>query len=213
MNRTAARVLVVVLAVVFGAAACGIPSDDQPRAIPEQAVPEQARQPRGTGTTSTTVRPSATQDQILYLVGGPDQQQKLVPVSVPVVVPGDPTALPRVTIEKLINTRPEDVGMAGQVTNQLPSDVQVLDAVVGADGVLDLNLSSPGVENARLRLAMAQIVFTATDLKSSGITSVRVSFDGTPIVVPTQTGSADPGTPITKADYADLDPQLQQPAE
>jgi spore germination protein GerM len=213
VTRLSARVLAVLVVVAFGAAACGIPSDDEPRAIPEQAVPEQARQPRGTGSTSTTVRPSATQDQTLYLVGGTDQQQKLVPVSVPVVVPGDPTALPRVTIEKLINTRPEDVGLAGQVTNQLPSDVQVLDATVQPDGVLNLNLSSLGVENARLRLAMAQIVFTATDLKTSGIQSVRVSIDGQAASVPTQSGSADPGTPITKNDYADLDPQLQQPSE
>jgi spore germination protein GerM len=197
----------------LGAAGCGIPSDDEPRAIPEGAVPEQAREPRGSGSTSTTIRPDATQDHTIYLVTGSEQQQRLQPVTVGVTVPGDPAQLPRLTIERLIATRPDDVGLAGQATNQLPSDVRVLDATVQPDGVLDLNLSSLGVENARLRLAMAQIVFTATDLKTSGITSVRVSIDGVPAAVPTQSGSAEPGAPIMKTDYGDLDPQVAQPTE
>ena len=46
------------------------------------------------------------------------------------------------------------------------------------DGVLNIDLSSLGIESSRLRLAIAQIVFTATDLRSSGITSVLVSIDG-----------------------------------
>ncbi len=85
--------------------------------------------------------------------------------------------------------------------------------MVQPDGVLDLNLSSLGVENARLRLAMAQIVFTATDLKTSGIQSVRVSIDGVPAAVPTQSGSADPGTPIMRTDYGISILRSTQPAE
>jgi hypothetical protein len=207
------RVVTIVVAVLLGAAACGIPSDDEPRAIPEGALPEQAREPRGTGTTSTTSRTGSTLDQTLYLVTAEDAQDRLVPFAGPVPAPTDPSQLPRLTLEALIETRPENVGLAGVATNQLPSDVRVIDAIVQPDGVLNLNLSSPGVEGARLRLAMAQIVFTATDLKSSGITSVRVSFDGVPAAVPTQSGSADPGTPVTKNDYADLDPQITLPAE
>jgi spore germination protein GerM len=216
VNRLRPRLLVLVLAVfvlLLGAASCGIPSDDQPRAIPEGALPEQAREPHGTGTTSTTIRQDSTQNQTIYLVTGSEQQQRLMPVTVGVTVPGDPAQLPQLTLEQLIATRPDDVGLAGQAENKLPSDVRVLDAVVQPDGVLDLNLSSLGVENARLRLAMAQIVFTATDLKTSGIQSVRVSIDGVPAAVPTQSGSADPGTPIMRTDYADLDPQIAQPAE
>lgn len=214
MKPLSPRLLVLaVLALLMFAASCGIPSDDEPRAIPEGAVPEQAREPRGSGSTSTTIRPDLTQDQTIYLVTGTEQAQRLQPVSVGVTVPGDPGQLPRLTIEKLIATRPEDVGLAGTATNQLPSDVRVLDAVVQPDGVLDLNLSSLGVENARLRLAMAQIVFTATDLTTSGITSVRVSIDGVPAAVPTQSGSAEPGAPIMKTDYGDLDPQVDKPAE
>jgi spore germination protein GerM len=210
------RVFVVVAALVFGAVACGIPSDDEPRAIPEAAVPEQAREPRGSGTSSTTALPSAqTQDQMIYLVGGSTEQPRLVAVSVPVPVHTDASRLAQATIQQLIGTQPEDVGRSGEVTNQIPSSVQVLGATVGADGVLELNLTDAlsQVESARLRLAIAQIVFTATELRSSGINSVRVLINGQAASVPTQGGSADAGQPVSRADYPDLDPQLQPPAE
>ena len=106
-----------------------------------------------------------------------EAEERLVPFPGQ-VLSADPSQLPRLTLEALIQTRPENVGLAGVATNQLPSDVQVIDANVQPDGVLNLNLSSLGIESSRLRLAMAQIVFTATDLKSSGINSVRVSIDG-----------------------------------
>jgi len=210
------RILVVFVAIAFGASACGIPSDDEPRAIPEEAVPEQAREPRGTGTSSTTARPSAqTQDQTVFLVGGSTEQPRVLPVSVPVESSTDPNALAKATIEQLISVRPEDVGQAGMATNQIPSSVGVLGATVGSDGVLDLNLTDAlsQVEATRLRLAMAQIVFTATELKTSGITAVRLLIDGEPKSIQTQTGSSAPGQPVSRADYPDLDPLLQQPAE
>ena len=211
MRRLSPRLLVLAVFVLFlFAASCGIPSDDEPRAIPEKALPEQAVEPPGSGSTSTVI-PADTQDQTIYLVTGSEQQQRLQPVTVGVTVAADRAQLPRLTIEKLIATRPVDVGLAGTATNQLPSDVRVLDAMVQPDGVLDLNLSSLGVENARLRLAMAQIVFTATDLKISGINSVRISIDGQLAAVPTQSGSADPGASIMRSDYSDLDPLVDQP--
>lgn len=215
MSRGRRTVLAIVAAVAtaMGAVACSIPSDDQPRAIPEAAVPEQAR---GSDSSSTTVSPSGqTQAQTIYLVGGSTEQPRLVPVSVPVPAQSDPSLRAQATIQRLIATRPEDVGRAGTVTNQIPSSVQVLGATVGNDGVLELNLTEPlsQVESARLRLAVAQIVFTATDLKTSGINSVRLLINGQPASVQTQSGSTEAGQPVLRADYPDLDPQLPQPSE
>lgn len=206
--------LLVVTAIVFGAVACGIPSDDEPRAIPEAAVPEQAREPRGAGTSSTTALPSAqTQEQMIYLVGGSTEQPRLVQTGVQVISSTDPSTLAQNTIEQLISTRPEDVGQSGLATNQIPSSVEVLGARVQPDGVLDLDLTNAlsQVESVRLRLAVAQIVFTATE--AQGISSVRLFIDGAPATVPTQLGSSISGQPVSRADYADLDPQLQLPAE
>lgn len=207
---------VIVIAVVFGAVACGIPSDDEPRAIPEAAVPEQAREPRGAGTSSTTALPSAqTQEQMIYLVGGSTEAPRLVQTGVQVVGSTDPSTLAKNTIEQLISTRPEDVGQSGMATNQIPSSVEVLGARVGADGVLDLDLTEElaQVESERLRLAIAQIVFTATEPATSGINAVRVLINGAGITVPTQSGSSTAGQPVSRTDYANFDPQLPLPAE
>ena len=88
----------------------------------------------------------------------------------------------------------------------------MLDAVVQPDGVLDLNLSSLGVENARLRLAMAQIVFTATDLKTQRHQQ-RPRLDRRPARGGTDAvGNAEPGASIMRSDYGDLDPLVDQPA-
>jgi spore germination protein GerM len=210
--RRAVLAVVLVVGAAASAVACGIPSDDHPRAIPEAAVPQQAR---GSGTSSTTLPPNGqTQSQTIYLVGGSTEQPRLVAVSVPVPAQTDPSLLAQATIQRLIETRPEDLGRSGE-TNQIPSSVRVLGATVGSDGVLELNLADAlsQVESARLRLAMAQIVFTATDLKTSGINSVRVLINGQPASVPTQSGSAEAGQPVMRSDYPDLDPQLPQPSE
>ena len=81
-----------------------------------------------------------------------------------VAVPEDTADLPRVVAEALIAAGPDELGRADLV-NALPSDVQVRSAVVGDDGVLDLDLTNLGnVESSLQRLAVAQLVFTLTDL-------------------------------------------------
>jgi hypothetical protein len=210
MNCLRKLSLVVVTVAVLGTAACGIPSDDSPRAIPEAAVPQEAREPRGQ-TPGTTVPPGTAQVETIYLVGGSETEPRLQPVNVSVPGPVDPAQRARRVIEQLVSTRPEDVNMDGVVTNQLPSNVTVLDATLQTDGVLDLNLSELGVQGQRLRLAMAQIVFTATELPN--VTSVRVAFDGQPLAVPTDSGSVSAGTAVSRSDYSGLDPGVPRPAE
>lgn len=209
MIRPATLVVSVLLIAVT---ACGIPSDDEPRAIPSAAVPEQVHEPRGTSTSSSVVIPGTAQRETIFLVGGSETSARLTPVEVNIEGTGDPAQLPRRVVERLIETRPEAVGRQGEATNELPSDVRVIDAVMQSDGVLDLNLSGlAGVEGERLKLAMAQIVFTATELP--GITGVRFAIDGEPANVQIQSGSALPGTPVSQADYPELDPQQPREAE
>ena len=90
-----------------------------------------------------------------------------------------------------------------------PGDV---DGAIRMAEAADAQLNLPSLE-PKGRLAMAQIVFTATDLKTLCINAVRLFVNGATASVPTQSGSADAGTRVMRSDYADLDPQLQQPAE
>ncbi len=137
----------------------------------------------------------------LYLVQGDDSGgEVLAPVRVEVVVPDDPADLPRVVAEQLITARPEQLGRTDLV-NALPSDGRVRSTELGDDGILELDLTNLGnVESALQRLAVAQIVFTLTELQGPGIEGVRFSVDGTEVAVPIENGVAAAGTPVTRDD-------------
>jgi hypothetical protein len=210
--RTIRRLLLAVTVLVVVASGCGIPTDDNPRDIPEQALPPPVRDPRGTSSTTSSTRPSSAQQVQLYLVreaGASQAADQLEPVTAPIAAPTNQAELPRLVIEELIRARPEDFGLAGIAVNAVPSDTRVLNATV-TDGVLDLDLTLLGIDNPRLRLAVAQMVFTACDgITSMDINAVRFSFDGELASVPTEAGSVQPGTPVFPSDY----PQLAQPSE
>ena len=91
----ASSVVLAVFALFLVAARCGIPSDDEPRAIPEAAVPEQAREPRGSGSTTTTIRHGHPGPDDLSRRPGQNSSERLQPVSVGVTVPADQAQLPR----------------------------------------------------------------------------------------------------------------------
>jgi hypothetical protein len=209
MIRRLVLALVVVAVVTAG---CGIPTDDQPRDIPEQALPPPVRD-RATSSTTSSTRPSSAQQVELYFVreaGASQAVDRLEPVTAPIAAPTNQAELPRLVIEELIRARPEDFGLAGIAVNALPSDTIVLNAALN-EGVLDLDLTALGIDNPRLRLAIAQIVFTACEgITSMDINAVRFSFDGEPAAVPTEAaGTVQPGTAVSPSDY----PQLAQPSE
>jgi hypothetical protein len=209
MIRRLLLALTVLAVVVTG---CGIPTDDRPRDIPEQALPPPVRDPRGTSSTTSSTRPSSAQQVQLYFVreaGASEAVDRLEPVTAPISAPTNQAELPGLVIEALIGARPEDFGLAGGAVNAIPSDTQVLEATV-TDGVLDLDLTALGIDQPRLGLAMAQIVFTVCEgITSMDINAVRFSFDGELASVPTEAGTVQPGTAVSPSDY----PQLAQPSE
>ncbi len=110
--------------------------------------------------------------------------------------------LPRLAIEQLIVQQATTSGSGSDLTNTIPPDTQVLDAKVDGN-VLDLDLSALGqVESTRQRLAVAQIVFTATAL--DGINGVRFWIDGEPASVSLETHASEVGQVITPGDYPSL---------
>lgn len=201
--------VVTVAAVIGGATACGIPADDEPRAIPVEALPSNlsGRQP----TTTTTVDGASAQQETIYLVRTgttlDGSGESLEPVVISLRNP-EPDQLPRLVIERLIATKPDEAGLSG-LTNPVPTDTKVLEAKVDA-GVLDLDLSASlaNVESALQRLALAQIVFTATDITSLSISSVRFRIDGQPVAVPVEVGTVPAGQPVSRTDYPRLKAQI-----
>ncbi|WP_334142783.1 GerMN domain-containing protein [Rhabdothermincola sp.] len=192
----------VAVGSVLAAAACGIPADEEPRSIPVEALPANLSEQQA--TTTTVVDEASAQRETIYLVhtgtapGGAGES--LEPVSISLRNP-EPDQLPRLVIERLIATKPDQIGLPG-LTNPVPADTKVLDARV-SDGVLDLDLSASlaNIESALQRLALAQIVFTATDITSLPISSVRFRIDGQPVAVPVEVGTAPAGQPVSRNDY------------
>ena len=198
----AALCLAVLISVV--AVACGISSDDKPRALDANDLPASlAANP--SGTTIPGPGDGSRQSAELFLVQTTGATEVLVSHSTLIPAVTDSTQLPRVVIEELIAQQPAD-GSGGDPTliNAIPPTVQVLDATVDGN-VLDLNLSDLGsVEQTRQLQAAAQIVFTATALP--GIEAVRFSIDGEPTAVPLDDQMSVPDQPVRRVDYKKLMP-------
>jgi spore germination protein GerM len=193
----------VAASVVLGA--CGIPEDSKPREISRDDLAPELIDPASTGTSLAD--DVASRFVTVFLVQGSDTGgDALVEVRREVAIPEEMDDLPRVVADALISASPEELGRADLV-NAVPSDVQVRSAVIGPDGVLDLDLTNLGnVDGMLQRLAVAQFVYTLTDLTVPQISAVRFSIDGQTVAVPLEGGVAAPGTPVSRAEAPSLLP-------
>lgn len=213
------RIAAAVLAAVLGAtlAGCGgIPLDDSPRVIPRESLPEALVEP--TTTLPPGVDPGTggiDADLFLFLDSASDQV--LIPCAVPTSAGGSVEARARAVVERLVTLDPDESELCpNDLTNAVPSNLVVLSVrlVVERDGnVLELNLdreSLSGIEATQQRRAIAQLVFTATDVP--GVSALRFLADGEPISVPVEDRTADPGEAITVADFPALAQRTEEVA-
>lgn len=207
--RRPALALAVGVTAALALAGCGsIPLDESPRVIARDRLPEALVEP------TTTLPPGVDPGQSgvnadLFLFLDSAAEQVLVPCAVPTSAGGSVEARARAVVERLVNLDPvESEDCADDLTNAVPSNLVVLSVrlVVERDGnVLDLNLDRvglSGIEATQQRRAIAQLVFTATDVP--GVSAVRFLADGDPISVPVEGRSANPGDAITTADFPAL---------
>ena len=201
--------VLAVTAVAFVGAACGdIPLDDAPRVIDPEEIPEGLVGPATSVPLDGEERDGVNADLFLFFGSGLDEV--LVPCAVPTAAGGSVEARARAVIEQLINLDPATSDLCpDSLTNAVPPDLAVLSVrlVVEERGnVLDLNLERQALANieaTQQRRAIAQLVFTATDVP--GVSAVRFFADGTAISVPVEDRTADPGEAITPEDFTDLD--------
>ncbi len=199
-RRAAAAVALVTLGSL-ALAACGIPTDGKPREISRDALPPELIDPNAQQAPSQ----DGLQFVTLYLVNADEREgESLVAVQRAAPMPTDAADVPRAVVDALIDASPDQLGRTDLV-NALPSDVQVRSAVLGDDGVLDLDLSNLGnVQSALQRLAVAQLIFTLTALDDPVVRGVRFSVDGKEVAVPIEGGVAPPGAVVTRADEPSL---------
>jgi spore germination protein GerM len=201
MSRHARTVLAAAaLAVVaLGVVGCGIPTDDSPRAISRENVPDDV--------ADDTTEPTASQSTVtadVYLVRSPDDP-RLVPVPRP-VPSGSPAADPdpAAVLETLLTATATPEEQAGGITNLIPPDTRLASQPQLARGgtlVVDLTPEIFNVEGENQRAAFGQIACTANALE--GVNSVRFLVEGGGTGVQVDSGSTE--RPVTCAnDYGGL---------
>ncbi len=109
--------------------------------------------------------------------------------------------LPGTIIDQLV-TRPP---VTDELKSKIPTGTTVLKAEKH-DTTLDVDLSEQfkSIEGPGQRVAVAQIVFTATAIP--GVSSVRFSINGSPTAVPVDDKSAEVGEMISRNDFPKLNP-------
>ncbi len=180
-------------AVVLGAVGCGIPTDDEPRAISRESVPDDVVDDT---TESTASQPAVTVP--IYLVQSPEDPrlvdvERSVPAGSPAAGP-DPAAV----LETLLRATPNPQEQADGITNLIPQDTRLASQPELARGTLVVDLTSEifDVEGENQRAAFGQIVCTANAL--DGVQFVRFLVQGEPTEVQVDSGAT--GGPVTCAD-------------
>lgn len=193
MNRTRALALLLLAALLGG---CGVGTDATPRRIAKENVPHELL---GASTTTVTSEPTNTVKEDVYLVRN---DQRLVSVERDVQAPPTVTGL----LQSLLDPVADEETEEGYRTS-IPPGTHLIRATSPIDGAglvrLDLSEHLSSVEGDGLKRALAQIVWTATEI--DGVEQVEFSIAGNPREVVDETGAAKKR--VGRDDYCTFDPR------
>jgi hypothetical protein len=174
---------------------CGIESDSSPRELAGDQLPDELLE-----TTTTTVPGGApTLTRQVWFLSNELLAESPRDVEVAAGVDG--------ALEAVLGG-PTDEEQELGLTTSIPAGTELIDTrAAPEEQLLTINLSEEleALGASELRNAVAQLVFTATSFNSAAIQQVRFQIDGQAVSVPAR-GSATSSL-VTRADYADLDPE------
>jgi spore germination protein GerM len=192
----------VALAVVMLAAVgCGIPTDDRPRAISRENLPDDL-----VDATADATAPQGTATAQIYLVQSREDPRL---VAVDRRIPADSSSAgtdPAAVLETLLGATANSVERADGITNLIPEGTWLASQPELARGTLLVDLTSEifDVEGENQRAAFGQIVCTADALE--GVDALRFRVEGARVEAPVDSGVTD--GPVTCArDYERLQPE------
>lgn len=181
-------------------AGCGVPANDEPRAIEAEDLPADLLDPNPPAST-TLPGATATVAVTVYLVVRQGDTTRLAPVARDVADAS--RAADRINA-LLLPTAAEE--QQEGLISSIPTDTVLLDtSLVPADKELVVNLSGAlfDVQGEELANAFAQLVWTVTEL--DGVSQVRFRVDGEAYRAPNAEGIEQDGA-VTRGDYNDLAP-------
>jgi spore germination protein GerM len=194
---TRRRALAVLAALACTAiAACGVQNDHGPRELATSDVPFDLLAP------ATSVAESPTESGVDTTIWFVDNAGLLSRARRSI----DPPVTVDAALQSLLAGVTEAEANNGLRSN-ITSDTELLEVAGPDDGLVTVDLSSDflNVERELQRLALAQIVFTATSLPN--VDRVLFRFDGEPAEVP---GAGDELTsePLTRDDFVTFNPNV-----
>lgn len=185
-------------AALLVATACSVPEDSRPRVVDFSRLPDVLAVP----TESPEPTPLITQEVPIYLI---DENNLLSPVVRNVASPAGPSAV----LEALFSA-PNEAESDQALSTALPADVEVVAVNVDRSSdlvtvALESEVFEERLEGENRQLAVAQLVFTATENTSS--TRFSLLLNDNPVPLPTDSGESD--LPVTRDDFYSLDPEYQ----
>jgi spore germination protein GerM len=190
--------LVLAAGLLATIAACGIPSDESPRVINAEALPPELN-PNATTTTVLCGAGQACEARDFFYVTTDQLSQTPRLVVQSRDVPAVPENQVILTVLRALLARPDgtDIG------TRIPENVELISADLNDAGTLTLTFSSElrDVTDEGLRLAAAQIVFTASELPGVEAVQFNIVDEGgeTSTGIPDQDGNSK--QIVTTADY------------
>ena len=183
------------LALGLAVVACGVPEDDRPQELTADQVPFGLLTTAPTTTSTPEFLPPSREAELYFV----NAEGLLEPLPREV---GDRSA--ETVIETLLAT--DTAGLPATYSSNIAPDTLLLDAFTESDGqndvlTVDLSEQFTTIEGERFITAVAQIVFTASDLEDVDAVSFRV--EGEPIPVSDEEGAAQED-PVTPLDYRSL---------
>lgn len=178
-------------------AGCGIPADDEPRAITQESIPDELTGQDDVDADGRTLVVD------LYFTRFDGEEEWLVPIERKVPTGGSSSTPTAATVLDALLARPTEAERdVHRVVTKIPADTALASRPELDGGVLtvDLNEGINGVQGVGAPLAYGQMVCSVDGLE--GIDGVRFAIEGAAIQAPTGDGSLT-SDPVTCAAYAD----------
>jgi spore germination protein GerM len=193
--------LVLVVASLAATGACGISSSDHPETIAAENLPPGLLDPNPGTSTTLADSPATTSVPVYFLVRTGDEERL---AAVDREVQDVDSAGERL---RVLFSQPTAEENDSGITSAVPTDLVLLaePELDPETGVLTVDLSSElfSVQAAELTRAVAQLVYTVTDVE--GVSLVRFLVDGEPTPVPDDE-SVEKAGPVGRANYRALAP-------